>query len=154
MGKKQPAGGEAEVREHHARFWDSDQLNGAWCDVAKETVGTLVLRASTIANRQGTISTPPLRSGQSAGIQSRLPCEPPEGGSPEPKARAKARTTNPEYCVRPQEKEGHGLHQRASLPAWIGGRADARSVQQLESAGGLLRDECGSRERDSDDERQ
>lgn len=31
--------GQAEVREYRARFWDQGKPNGAWCDVAKITVG-------------------------------------------------------------------------------------------------------------------
>ncbi|MDZ4405852.1 hypothetical protein [Prosthecobacter sp.] len=31
--------GQAEVREYRARFWDNGQPNGAWCDVAKVTLG-------------------------------------------------------------------------------------------------------------------
>ena len=33
------AAGQAEVREYRARFWDQGKPNGAWCDVAKLTVG-------------------------------------------------------------------------------------------------------------------
>jgi len=31
--------GQAEVREIRARFWDQGKPNGAWCDVAKVTIG-------------------------------------------------------------------------------------------------------------------
>ena len=93
--------------------------------------GTLALRASTIAIRRSSISTPPLQGGHLAAIKSRPPCEPPESGRREAKARPAAeeeprsepRTTITMFAHQEKEDDGNSLQRHSPLPAWIGRRA-------------------------------